>query len=141
MVEDEKEYLGKYISKIYKDAHYIIGHKLGQKGVNQSQIMILKQLYNKEGINQEELSKQLFVDKATAARSIKKLEEQGFVTRKRDINDKRSYRVYLTSKSMEVKQEINASIEAWQNEILKNISKEEQEIFISVLKRISQMTE
>ncbi len=132
----EKEYLGRYISQIYRNAHYIIGHKFLESGISSSKIMFLQELYKEDGINQEKLSKRLCVDKATTARAIKKLEEKGYVVRQKDELDNRSYKVYISQKSKDTKEEIDKAIEEWENEIFQGITEEEKEMLMSVLKKI-----
>lgn len=55
-----------------------------------------------EGIIADEVSKILCVDKGTTARAIAKLEENGYIKRVQDINDKRKYSLYSLPKSKEV---------------------------------------
>jgi len=95
-------------------------------------------LYNKDGVNQETLSETLHIDKATSARAIKKLEEQGFVTRIRDANDRRNYNVFLTEKAKKLKPKIREMLRNWTKILLKDISKEDEEKLFNLLEKIAQ---
>jgi DNA-binding MarR family transcriptional regulator len=50
----------------------------------------------KEGISQKALSEELLIDKATTAKAIRKLEEEGYVYRENDPEDNRYHLIFLT---------------------------------------------
>lgn len=52
-------------------------------------------LLQNDGITQDELIKIVSVDKAVTARTLKSLEENGFVLRVQDEKDRRQKRIYL----------------------------------------------
>ena len=74
-----KEPIGKYISQIYRKGRAFISKGLTQYDMGYGQMLFLLQLYNQDGISQEELTEKLNIDKGTTARSIKKLEKEGFI--------------------------------------------------------------
>lgn len=59
-------------------------------------------LQNDKGITQEELSALVGVDRAATARSMRSLEEKGFLFRVQDPNDRRQNRVYPTEKAQQM---------------------------------------
>lgn len=67
-----------------------------QYRISFSEFVILFDLYEHEGINQEDLSEILLIDKAAAARSLKSLEEKGYVKRLPGQYDRRVKLVYST---------------------------------------------
>jgi DNA-binding MarR family transcriptional regulator len=48
------------------------------------------------GLTQEEVSERLLMDKTTTARAVKELEKKGYITRKRDPEDRRCRRLWPT---------------------------------------------
>lgn len=54
-------------------------------------------LNKKEGLTQDELAKDLHLNKSNVTRAIQSLNEKGYVNVKTDENDKRVNRVYLSS--------------------------------------------
>ena len=74
-----KEPIGKYISQIYRKGRAFISKGLTQYDMGYGQMLFLLQLYKQDGISQEDLTKKLSIDKGTTARSIKKLEQEGFI--------------------------------------------------------------
>ncbi|MGL5692573.1 MAG: MarR family winged helix-turn-helix transcriptional regulator [Peptostreptococcaceae bacterium] len=136
MENNTRELIGRYISQIYRKGNSFITKGISKHGIGSGQIMFLMQLYKKDGISQEELSENLNIDKGTTCRAIKKLEDEQFLTRVRDEKDKRAYKLYLTDKSKEMKSDIFNVLDEWENSISEDLSKEEVDILISVLKKI-----
>ena len=89
--------------------------------------MFLLELYINDGKNQEEIAETLKIDKGTTARALKKLEEQGFVTRIKDENDKRSNKIYLNDKAKDVREGVLDVLNDWNKEITKSLTEEEEE--------------
>ena len=135
-MNNDKEPIGKYISLIHRKGTCFITKEVSKFGIGSGQIMFLMQLYRKDGICQEELSENLHIDKGTTCRAIKKLEEEGFLIRSRDENDKRAYKLYLTEKSKEMEENIKNILYDWERHISKGLSKKEAEILFSILKKI-----
>lgn len=132
----KREYIGRYISQIYRKGNSFISKGLNELGIGSGQVMFLLELYRQDGRNQEELSDVLNIDKGTTARAIKKLEEQGFLIREKNRDDKRAYKVYLTDKSKDLKNDIYAIMSNWEEVITSNLDKEESENMIILLKKI-----
>lgn len=88
------------------------------------------------GRSQEELAKELCLNKSTVARSLNSLEEKGYISRSALPNDKRQLSVYPTEKMLSVLPEVkNASVE-WMKLLSEGIPENELEIFNSVLERM-----
>lgn len=128
----ESESIGKYISILYRQAQSYITHHLKSYNIGSGQYIFLLALYRHDGINQEELSQELLIDKATTARALSKLEKAGYVTRSRDPEDKRAYRIFLTDRAWEVKPVICRTVQAWSSLLGADLS-EEEKIHIGVI--------
>ena len=61
-----------------------------------SEYVLLLRLFNCEGTSQEELSRSLQTDKSAVARTLKLLEQKGFIYREKDEDDRRIKRIRLT---------------------------------------------
>lgn len=130
--------IGRFISCIYRYFHKHMHDQLQEYNLGSGQFHFLMMLYNKDGVNQKTLAETLHIDKATSARAIKKLEEQGFVTRIRDANDRRNYNVFLTEKAKKLKPKIREMLRNWTKILLKDISKEDEEKLFNLLEKIAQ---
>lgn len=88
------------------------------------------------GRSQEELAKELCLNKSTVARNLNCLEEKGYITRVSFPLDKRQFSVYPTKKMLSVLPEIKKASGEWMSLLSEGISEEELETFNSVLERM-----
>ena len=137
MTNNSCQSVGKYISIIHRTGSSFLSKEFSKFNIGSGQYMYLIHLYKNDGLSQEELTEILNIDKGTTAKSIKKLETEGFVMRVKDKNDKRINRVYLTPKSLEIKDEFLSSINAWENTLTSNLSYAEKEQALTLLKKIT----
>lgn len=132
----KKESIGRLISCINRYTHIYLRDSLQKYQLGSGQFRLLTTLYKHgDGINQEYFANFLKMDKATAARSIKKLEDVGFILRKKDEKDKRAYNVYLTEKAKELEPKIKRILNSWTRILLKDFSDDEQIAYINFLKK------
>lgn len=88
------------------------------------------------GRSQEELTRELCLNKSTVARTLNHLENCGYVNRMPNPDDKRQFLVYPTDKMLEILPDVRAVSKEWNEGISEGISEEELEIFYSVLQQI-----
>ena len=88
------------------------------------------------GRSQEDIAKELCVNKSTVARNVSYLEERGYLSREALPLDKRQFSVYPTEKAFSVLPEIKAASSEWMRMLSEGIPDNELEIFDSVLKRM-----
>ena len=92
----------------------------------------------KPGRSQEDLARELCVNKSTVARNINSLEEKGYVTRTPLPQDKRQFSVFPTEKALDVLPELRAASAEWMMLLSEGISQTELDTFDSVLKRMQE---
>ncbi len=84
-------------------------------------------------------------DPATVSRSIKKLEDQGFVTRSDNGQDKRSVRLHLTESGAELGHDYTEAIDQTfsqlEDGLLYGLSADEKATFLKVMVKISRRAE
>ena len=136
MNEDECRQIGRYISQLYRKGSTFINKGVSKYGIGSGQFMFLLELYIKDGKNQEEISEILKIDKGTTARALKKLEEEGFVTRIKDENDKRANKIYLNNKAKEVEDGVLDVLIDWNKQITKTLTKEEEDVLKNLLEKV-----
>lgn len=130
------KHIGKYISQLHRKGSVFINKEVSEYGIGSGQFMFLLELYINDGKNQEEIAETLKIDKGTTARALKKLEEQGFVTRIKDENDKRSNKIYLNDKAKDVRDGVLDVLNDWNKEITKSLTEEEEEMLKSLLEKV-----
>lgn len=105
--------VGKWISVLHRQFIVYVNHAVKDLNMNSSEFMYLVNLYENEGISQEELSQILMIDKAATARAIKNLIEHGYVTKERSDVDKRAFCLHLTDKAYSIREEVNEVMHKW----------------------------
>ena len=129
--------IGRYIALLYRMATLYLGQELPAVNISTGQYILLAELFDEDGLSQEELTQRVYVDKANTARAIKKLEEKGYVRRLPDGNDGRIKRVYLQPSARVIEEEFWRIITGWSDVINKDIPKEEQDFLINTLNRMA----
>lgn len=133
---NENRHLGKYISQLYRKGSVFINREVDKFGIGSGQFMFLLEVYIQDGKNQEEISERLKIDKGTTARALKKLEEQGFITREKDECDKRSNKIYLTDKAKNIQEDVFDVLRDWNRKISEVLSEEEEETMKNLLEKV-----
>lgn len=105
----------RFVGVLNRQSQAYINNALKNIDISYSECIFLSNLYNNEGINQEELSSLLFIDKTITAKSIKSLSQKGFLIRKQCETDKRAKKLYLTDKAKDCKEEIFSLLEKWKS--------------------------
>ena len=90
------------------------------------------------GRSQEELSRELCLNKSTVARTLGFLEEKGYVRREANALDKRSFLVYPTDKMYEIYPLVVSITRDWNELLCEDIPSKDLEIFFSVLSKMEQ---
>lgn len=135
MNEIKCENIAKYISEIQRMGNIFFLKELSSLGLGYGQFNFLMELYKEDGVRQEDLSLSLKIDKGTTARAIKKLEAEGFIIKVHDDKDKRAYRIFLTKKGLEHKVDILKVAISWEEQLTKNLTADEKEIILNLLKK------
>ncbi len=90
------------------------------------------------GRSQEELARELCINKSTVARNLNYLEEKGYILRKSLQNDKRQFCVLPTQKMLDILPEIKTASHEWMTLLSQGIPQDELDIFNSVLERMQE---
>ncbi len=92
----------------------------------------------KPGRSQEEIARELCINKSTVARNLNYLEENGYITRTPLPNDKRRFSVYPTEKMLGILPEVKQASIEWMQLLSDGIPKSELAVFDSVLERMQE---
>ncbi|BCN30615.1 MarR family winged helix-turn-helix transcriptional regulator [Anaeromicropila herbilytica] len=110
---DKLTYLMKLNSNIYRCSQAYIDKHLAKYNLSMSSYPYLLVLKRCSGISQNDISKELNVDKSMSARTIKKLIEEGYIRKEQNKEDIRAYQLYLTDKAREIIPEILTIVQDW----------------------------
>ncbi len=87
---------GYTLAKVCRAHRGNVGEVLAEVGVHVGQEMVLIELWEQDGLRGGELADKLGVEPPTITKMLGRLEGCGLVERRRDQEDARSFRVYLT---------------------------------------------
>ncbi len=104
--------------------------KIGGTG---AQWRVLLTLEHQPGINQGRLAEMLDVEPITACRMVDRLETAGFIERRRDPDDRRAWRLFLTEAALPVIQEMREIGERLKRTAIARLSDEEVDCVIKIL--------
>ncbi|AFM41329.1 transcriptional regulator [Desulfosporosinus acidiphilus SJ4] len=134
----KNEYLiGRYISTLYRYGQSYSTKRLETLNIGSGYGLMMR-LYRQDGQSQEELSNFLKIDKGTTAKTLKRLEDEGYLLRKIDEKDRRAYKVFLTPKGYSVIPEIQSVIMDWENLITSGFNDEEIRKVEAILRRMAE---
>ena len=91
--------IGKNIGILNRQFNIFLNRELAGTELNATEFMYIGYLYQHDGIMQDELAREFWVDRAAITRTLKNMEEKGFVERVRSKKDGRQRRIYLTEKA------------------------------------------
>lgn len=128
------DYPGKWIAVIHRKTQIYWNRELKEYGISASEFPLLFEVYQREGITQDELSLMLALDKAAVTRTIQSLTEKGIVERRKDADDHRCNRIFLTEKGRALQEPINKARVQLSNRLMNQMSQEERQEFLHLLK-------
>jgi DNA-binding MarR family transcriptional regulator len=111
---------------------------MDQIDAHRAQAFVLCRLYDREGMTQSEIAEQLAVQGATVTNMLQRMEEAGLVTRRRDADDNRLVRVYLTDAGREKERAMNRAFGEMEARIFEGISSEDRERLRQLLHKLLQ---
>lgn len=116
-------------------------NKLEDKGINGYQHLYIIKICKNPGISQEELVREIYVNKSSVARQLMLLENNGFIRREPCAEDRRQLLVYPTQKAFEIFPEVMEIRDGWNDRLLEDFSESEREILFEMMNRIMQKAE
>ncbi|MGA1872209.1 MAG: MarR family winged helix-turn-helix transcriptional regulator [Thermoplasmatota archaeon] len=142
MSDDETEQrcgphsVGRLLAHIHKRTRRYMSTRLAHYGIGGPTYGFLFHLYKKDGISESEITRHMLVDKATTTRALSKLEKLGYVERHQDPQDRRVYKVFLTSKARSIEPDLDKIREEWVHLVLGDFDASERRLFLDNLNRI-----
>ena len=133
---DLADNLVRQIGLLYRTMMKALETETAPLGIGSGRISYLFMLYINEGLTQQEMANRLQADKGAVARTLAQLEDQGYVSRRRDPADKRITRVYLTDKSKALQGDLEKAVERVITRLKENIAVNEQDNINTQLKQM-----
>ncbi|MFC9711581.1 MarR family transcriptional regulator [Paenibacillus sp. JNUCC31] len=97
---------------------------------------LLYRLWLGDGVTQMQLCEHLKCEPPTVTNMVKSLEQNGFIYRKRDGQDARIMRIYLTDKGKELEKPVEIKWREQQDKLLQSISTEDRLILRQLMQQM-----
>lgn len=104
--------------------------------MHRAQATGLCKLFIQDGMTQSEIAQQLSVQGATVTDMLQRMEEAGYVTRRRDDEDNRLVRVYVTELGREKERSIMEQFMKMEATIFANFDESERVVLRQMLNRM-----
>jgi len=126
----------RYINRIFRCGKFWRNYSLGALGLEGSDQPFLLTLSRKPGISQDELAREIYIEKSAVSRKLTTLEKNGYVTRTPAPDDKRVLLVYPTQKALDILPKVYATMSDWNRTIAAGLTPEEQETLERLLDKV-----
>jgi len=126
------------ITKIARAATKYATRALKKSGVGTTEYECLQVIRKNKGINQEQISEMLNIDKAAVTRMIHNLEKKGYAVREKDMRDKRNNRIYATKKALDVKFDESSAECLFYEWLMEDIAPDDTVVFLRVLNQLAE---
>ena len=136
-----KEHLMHNINTISRCAVLYRDQRLKQWNLTGWQAPYLPLVCGQQGITQDQLALRLRVNPSNVTRQLALLEQNGFITRKRSENDRRTVEVYPTEKAQQVLEPVREVFRQWREELFCGLDASERELLEELMERLARRSE
>jgi len=130
------ENLASKIARLYRKRVHIVAKELKHLNINSNQSILLVNIGRSPGLNQNQLTELLSLDKTNMSKLLKTLDERRLIDKQLNPSDKRYYQIYLSQKGEKLLVEIRAILSGIWDQNLHGVSQEEKESFLIILDKI-----
>ena len=136
----EKHEIGKYIQIVSRQLKRNMDETLSKYNVTGVQSMVIGYIYKKSKNGEvfaKDIEEEFEMRKATVAGIIQLMESNGLIERKAKEGDCRLKSIVLTPKALEIQAIVKKQVNIAEKNIVKEMTKEEQKQFLTLLKKAS----
>ena len=137
VVKDKHVPLTPWICFISRLSVRHVGGEMGRMGYGPGQFFLLAELYEEEGLSQDELSRRVGVDKSNTSRALAKLETFGLIRRKTDPENHKIKKVFLRSKAWVIRDQFKKIQAQWNAELLRGLTEKEKAALLKGLQKVA----
>jgi|SRR5699024_6820355 len=135
MIDNE---IREHIDKISSQMRRQYAEMLRELDLHVGQDNLLCKLWRENGITQMQLTEQLNCEPPTVTNMVKALEKKGVVFRKKDPEDGRVSRVYLTEKGIALRKPVEQMYRKQQEKLLKGLTEENRVLLNQFLQQMEE---
>ena len=118
-----------YMVRVTKAHRSLVSNALAEMGLHIGQERLLMELWQEDGLTQTELAERLCIEPPTLTKMLSRLEKTRLLEKRRDVEDKRICRIFLTDKGYSLQKPITDLWLDLEEIILANLSQEERLLY------------
>lgn len=130
------ESVGRRINLLFRLSMRYLRKEMAGLGVRAGDYAFIAMLFVQDGQSQDELSRNMQVDKSYTARAVAKLEKIGLVERRPDPEEHRMKRVFLTKTVREMEPDFFQVLKGWHEILVNEIDPGDLEIILAGLDKM-----
>ena len=130
----------KAISILYRKSHIWLNNSCASYDLTAAQAAIILIVCDFEMLTQDEITKRLGIDKSVIAKTVAKMEKQGFLVRSTNKKDKRTYDISPTEKAWQAYPFVKEQIDISFKRMTQKMSDKEREEFKRLLQLAAEAT-
>lgn len=134
--EDDALFFSK-ISRFQRLYAKALNKRLDPHGVKTGYLDILSKLWEQDDITQKELHSRMEIEQATLSNSLKRMQRDGILERKRNPKDRRITHIVLTQHGHSLQKVVRAAIEDLFCAMSKGLTINDRRYFNRILKQMS----
>jgi len=137
-VIDFEKSIGPWLGRTMKIVDFHMNEAFENAGLDltKEQMVVLKKLYENDGLNQNELAFLTYRDKSSLARLLTKMELKRYIKRKQSREDKRVNQVFLTTEGKKMYSKTRPVIKVLIDKMEHNIGGEQKKQMIELLQKV-----
>lgn len=132
---------GKYISILSRQEQRYMKEELKRYDLGYTSYKFLFYIASHKGCSQKDICNYMALNEAVATRTVRELQEKGFVKREKREDNARMYEISLTEKGNEILPYIKETLYKWWSYLTDMLSQEETEKLLFQLKKMSEKIE
>lgn len=125
------------LSIIVRGGNTYATRSLAEFDINFAEMHILMYLFGHEKCNQDSIARDFMLDKGTIARTLAKLENKGFLSRRANDENLREKVIELSEKAYGILEVSNNLLSSWIEIMFKGLSNEEIAVFEKTVEKIA----
>lgn len=133
-IKDQSQgYLANHVARIFARG---LSARIKPLGLTTGTFPALLELWETDGLTQRQLVEKLDIEQATMANTLSRMERDGLIIRKKDANDGRVQRIWLTERARGLHRPATEAAMAENDEALAGLSEDEREQFTALMQKV-----
>jgi DNA-binding MarR family transcriptional regulator len=127
---------GRLIWAAHRKSLQYVAERLRDCDIDVGQFFFLRYILKHQGISQEEIASNLYLDKTTVSKGVNQLVGRGYIQKKTNPKDKREKQLFVTQKAAGMEEKIDTIYEEINAAMFNALSEKEMNQLTKILQKI-----